>query len=225
MYSWGSSKEQRYILFVTKLSLWRAAKEMHWGRQLAIEWEEYEEKFGGKGSRYENYTALTEKGQNSLHIWVSHNQVRCQYLSHMSPLYYPKGKPCGPHKKIAGVLLHHHVFLRGKTQLPEDLAVMFWFLGEYCQPIKVKNYVLAYFKHLLKSLNWSEGAWGVVMKLIYAFILLFCVSKIVVMKCFKQTLHVVSSKHYRLFFCWEKSNEMTFFFICYSFQLLNLFLF
>lgn len=41
---------------------------MPWGRQLRTEREKYEEKFGGKGSRYENYMALTEGGQNSLHI-------------------------------------------------------------------------------------------------------------------------------------------------------------
>lgn len=63
-----SSKEQRYILFVTKLPLRRAAVEMHWGRQLAGEWEKYEDKSGGKGSRHESYMALTEGGQNSLHI-------------------------------------------------------------------------------------------------------------------------------------------------------------
>lgn len=53
---------------MTKLSLKRAGKEMHWGRQLPVEWEKYEERFGGKGSRYEIYMALIEGGQNSLYI-------------------------------------------------------------------------------------------------------------------------------------------------------------
>jgi len=41
---------------------------MPWGRQLEAEWKKYEEKVGGRRSRYDNDTALTERGQNSLHI-------------------------------------------------------------------------------------------------------------------------------------------------------------
>lgn len=40
-------------MFVTKLPLRRAAVEMHWGRQLAGEWEKYEDKLevGGAGMK------------------------------------------------------------------------------------------------------------------------------------------------------------------------------
>lgn len=58
---------------------------MHWGRQLVTEWETYEEKLGGKGSRYENYMALTEGGSEfSAHLSITKPSEMSLLVSHIS---------------------------------------------------------------------------------------------------------------------------------------------
>lgn len=39
-----------------------------WQKNLAVEWEKYEEKICDRDTRYENDTALRKRGQNSVHI-------------------------------------------------------------------------------------------------------------------------------------------------------------